>query len=120
MNTARIRECFMQAAGFAAARIPTFWAQSITLGNKWYENNGYYKFKVGESIDCKSSRSCGYGLNPQGWTVKGNEKNEPFGDTYIIETAEGEMQKHFKWNIENHFKPAVPDAKPFDPHRFEL
>ncbi len=37
---------------------------------------------------------------------------------YEIETADGERQIHFKWNIENHFRPASPSAELLDPNRF--
>ena len=97
-----------------AANIPEWLSQNITLGSDWYDHNGHFKFRVGDKIDCKGPQYCGYGLNPQGWTVVGYTED----GKYIIETAEGEQETHFKWNIENQFKPANPDAQPFDPERF--
>ena len=121
MDTKSITRPFTKVAAFFAARLPRVIAQDVTLGNQWYKSNGYYKFKVGQMIDCKSPQHIGYGLNPLGWTVRGCEKEDNSGfDVYVIETAEGDTHTYTKWNIENHFKPADPDAKPFDPHRFEI
>ncbi len=110
---------FHKVAAWVAANLPGALAQNITLSSEWYNGNGFYKFKVGETIDCKGPQYFGYGLNPQGWVVKGHKRDEArAGDMYVIETAEGEEQIHFKWNIENHFKISNPNAKPFDPDRF--
>lgn len=97
-----------------AAHLPELIAQRMTLGNEWYDRNGHFKYAVGDKIDCKGPQYFGYGLNPQGWTVVGHTDD----GNYEIETADGERQTHFKWNIENQFRPADPNAKPFDPNRF--
>ena len=78
---------------------------NVTLGfNKfarWYEENGYYRFKVGEKIYLKDPRIVGYGLNACGWEVKGYTHE----GKYVID-ANGEEEIHFKWNIDHHFKRA--------------
>lgn len=99
----------------AATIIPATIAQFITMKSEWYQHNGHYRFQIGEKIDCKGPQYVGYGDNPQGWTVVGHDDDKGM---YVIETAEGERQTHFKWNIEYQFKPADPNAKPFDPNRF--
>ena len=118
-----LKTFFNQAAAYIAARLPEPLAQSITLGSEtisdWYDHNGYFKFEVGAKIDCKGPNYAGYGLDPQGWTVTGHGKDKFGGDAYTIETAAGETQTHFKWNIENQFKIANPNATPFDPKRFQ-
>lgn len=121
MDAKNALPAFKQAVAWSAARLPEAMAQRITLGSEWYDRNGYFKFQIGTTIDCRGPEYFGYGLNPQGWTIKGHKKCETSGkDRYVIETEEGVVETHFKWNIENHFKMACPNAKPFDPDRFKL
>src|SRR5690606_35721053 len=107
-----LRQKFMNCAASMAAHLPEFLAQSFTLSDgigEWYKNNGYFKFPVGAKIDCKSENYYGYDLNPLGWTVREHAQNS-YGDAYVVETTDGELQTHFKWNIENQFKIADPNA----------
>ena len=72
-------------------------------------------FQAGEFIDCKSPKIFGYGLTPQGWKVVGHT---PQGQ-YKIRTPQGDNLVHDASNIELHFRRADPNAKPFNPKRFE-
>jgi len=117
-----LKNFFNKAACVIAANLDKIGMEQMTMGfdgmGEWYEYNGHFKFPVGKKIDCKSPRIFGYGLNPLGWEVKGYTKDSRGADTYIIKNDKGEEQLHFKWNIENQFKPANPKAKPFNPKRF--
>lgn len=102
----------------------------LTLGFnglcKWYDHNGCFIFKKDANIALKSKRRFGYGIRPIGKII-GYEKDEKTGENfYIVEmendaggdffehvktgyVPEGvqrkkEIQRHFKWNIEHHFK----------------
>jgi len=72
---------------------------------RWYEHNGFYRFKVGQAISQKLRRGgepmyFGYGRGEEarGWVVRGYTAE---GD-YIMD-ANGKEAIHFKWNVEHHF-----------------
>jgi hypothetical protein len=102
----------------------------LTLGSgklsREYHNNGYFLFPEKSRIKLKSPRYAGYGVRPEGKIIGYTNGGDIVGDQYIIEMEtdkngdylkwfkirriEGspervtEIQKHFKWNIEHHFK----------------
>jgi len=106
----------------------------LFLGNKWYDQNKYFRYKKGTNIKLKSPRYAGYGIVPRGEIV-GYIRDELFhSDKYIIKmtsydyegTPENERltwddwmngkrfpenyktktkeEIHSKWNIEAHFE----------------
>jgi hypothetical protein len=82
------------------------------------EKNTEFQFDVGQKIDIKNPMTFGYGLNPQGFEIVDFGRDDDYQDGFYLVKADGEIQKHFKSNIESHFKPANPNAKLLNPNRF--
>jgi hypothetical protein len=104
---------------FVLRCLPRYWTLGGFLAN-WYRKNGYYFFKPGNIIKLKSHRLVGYGVEPIGTVIGYNEVGYRMTVTsYITENGEDwlytgkvpedattitEIQNHFKWNIEHHWK----------------
>lgn len=97
----------------------------IQLFTRLFGSNSpeYYKFSIGQKIVLKSRRSFGYGIRPEGivsgYTDDGNYKismTQDLTGDFFEWMKTGKVrddvkritleQKHFKSNIENHFKKA--------------
>ena len=113
---------------FVSAIVPGDFMLGTKLG-KWYERNPYHKYHKGDILILRNRRIVGFGVRPV-MVVNGYEVREGmFGregnyDTtsYIdskgnflqwmkqneiprgVERTIDEHQKHFKWNLEYHFK----------------
>lgn len=79
-----------------------------SLGSRYYEMNGYYRFSPGTLLRVKNSRIVGY-LTKQLWRVEGHTR-----EGHYVLSLHGEETKEesyligcFKWNIEHHFSKAA-------------
>lgn len=110
------------------AYLPSFIAQFVTLNShsrigKWYNSNGIFKYPKETIIALNHPYAFGYGIRPVG-VVKGYTE----GGGYIIQMERDydgnyfdwmtgrhtqsvkritELEEHFKWNVEYHFR-AIP------------
>lgn len=77
----------------------------------WYKRNGVYKFGVGDVICPSYTPGVGYGIDPEGLVVEHTVDGK-----YIVmmttshQSTDGSwtrstsVERHFKWNIEHHFR----------------
>ena len=91
--------------------LPAFFSQHISLGKKWYESSGIYRFKVGDHIKLRRRNSFGYGVNPERIIIAHTSSQKSHHDLYEIKMTidvgnerHTQDEGHFKWNIENHFR----------------
>lgn len=82
---------------WVAARLPDLLSDHA-LFSKWYQRNGYHKFKLNDVLDCKGIYY-GYGKNANGYKVVGYT---PDGNYHLV-TKEGRNLTLDKWNVEYHF-----------------
>lgn len=111
-----LKMIFTGARDHIAAHLPINLASQITLGAKWYDTNGHFKYAEGAELELPTNKFGlpafhGYGHDATGWTVLKHTQNEHGGDGYLMQAPNGEEQVHFKWNIENHFRPASSEKK---------
>lgn len=107
-----------KAAAWIAARLPRVAARKLTFDSNWYAHNDYFKFAPGQKITIKNPNLTGFGKNPCDWVVVEHTKGAFGDDAYLIKTAEGKIENHYKWNIENLFaaaKPHRPAKTPINP-----
>ena len=115
-----------RAAGSVARRVfPKYWLLKDNRLGEWYDRNGSYKFKRGQMLILKDN-AFGFGRRPVA-LVDGYEEVPSIGEMYrvtmfsdkfddedrlLIDPRTGKPQrearaeKHFKWNIEHHFRRA--------------
>jgi len=92
---------------------------------RWYDRNGYFRFKVGDTLELRNRKIFGFGVRPVGRVV-GFDRDSRYGfsqDYYriLMETdANGnffdwsetgdvppgtkrtcKVERHFKWNVEH-------------------
>ena len=96
---------------------------------RWYDVNGYHRFKKGDVLELRCRNIVGYGIRPRG-TVLGFKWRELIPgrreESYVIEMEKDatgdffewmktglvpdgtervtEVETHFKWNIEHQFR----------------
>lgn len=126
----KMRKNFNNFLGWVVAYIiPPSFKLGFTKFPRWYESNGYYKYREGKILRLKNRNTVGYGMRPLGKVI-GYETDETGSGFYIIEMEtdktgnflewiktgkvkgnpqrETRIEKHFKWNIEHQFTPRKP------------